>query len=436
MALLSLIASHRNRDLSVLDQLSVGADGLGRALVDGSDAVAGAVVLPTCNRFEVYVEADDATVARRDVVATIARASGAAPADVEAALTPYEDDDAVQHLLSVASGLDSMVVGEREISGQVRRAHLEAQRLDHLTPRLDRLFQSALRTSRVVASSTGLGTSGRSVVSVALDLAGTGVDWEGARVLLVGTGALAETSVGALQGRGAHVMGVHSPSGRAREFALRHRTEAVDHDALPLALREADVVLAASGREEVALTADLLATARHGAESHPITLIDLALHRDIDPAARELPGVTVIDLDEVGARAPHESVHAIEAARAIVAHAVARFESHEAERSLDPAVVALREHVFGLLEREIARVAPAAGASPEAVAQADAIEQALRRFARTLLHTPTVRAREHAAAGDSDRYLDAIRALYGIDLDVPLDACPAEQIASHPGRTI
>lgn len=456
MPLLSLVASHRNRELAMLEHLQVGADGLAASLVS-EPGISGAVILPTCNRFEVYVEAQDATAARTAIVSAIARASALSEDAVDAAMVPFEGDDAVQHLLAVTSGLESMVVGEREISGQVRRAHVEAQKLRHLTPRLDRLFQSALRTSRVVASSTGLGTSGRSVVSVALDLAHDSTHWEGARVLLIGTGALAETAVGAAHGRGGQIFGVFSPSGRALEFAVRHGLEAIPGDGLAMAVREADVIITCSGGESVVLTAALVAEARAasaradeartdearvdgartdgartdearlgaaGIES-PLTVIDLALHRDVEPGVRDLPGVTVIGLDEVGVHAPGESVNAIEAARAIVAHAVARFGDGETARSLDPAVVALREHVFGLLEREVARVRPPAGAEPQAIARADEIELALRRFAKTLLHTPTVRAREHAQAGESSTYLDAIRALYGIDVAVPDDACPA-----------
>ncbi|MDN4477627.1 glutamyl-tRNA reductase [Demequina lignilytica] len=427
MPLLSLVASHRNRDLAILEQLQVGADRLAAELVDRHGAVTGAVVLPTCNRFEVYVEAEDLETARHQVVEAIAELSQLDPRSVEDSLMPFEGDDAVQHLLSVTSGLESMVVGEREISGQVRRAHLDSQRRHHITPRLDRLFQSALRTSRVVASSTGLGTSGRSVVSVAFDLASDTVEWEDARVLLIGTGALAETAVGVLNGRGARIFGVYSPSGRSLEFSVRHGMDAITAAGLEMAIREADVVVTCSGGESVVVTSPLVAAARHGID-HPLTIVDLALHRDVAPGVAGLRGVTVIGLDQVGEHAPGESVGAIEAARSIVAHAVARFGDGETARSLDPAVVALREHVFGLLEREIARIRPASGASPEAIARADETEQALRRFAKTLLHTPTVRAREHAQAGESSIYLDAIRALYGIDVAVPDDACPAPAI--------
>ncbi len=424
---MSLVASHRNRDLTLLEQLSVGSPALGSAIAAGGSPVRGAVVLPTCNRFEVYLETDDPEAGRAAVIDELERATSLDRDAIDAALATYEGDDAVQHLLSVATGLDSMVVGEREISGQVRRAHIDAQAGAHLTPLLDRLFQSALRTSRVVSSSTGLGTSGRSVVSVAFDLASETVQWQGARALMIGTGALAETGVGSLLARGVTIEGVFSPSGRAQEFADRHGLQPLDHDGLRTALSEVDVVLACSGGESIVLTPTMVAAARTNT-NRPLTIVDLALHRDVAPGVAQMRDVTVVDLESVGARAPEESVGAIDAARSIVAHAVARFGDGEHVRSIDPAVVALREHVFGLLERELARIQPSTGASEGAIAQADATEQALRRFAKTLLHIPTVRARELAQAGEADRYLGAIRALYGIDVGIQDDACPAPQM--------
>lgn len=421
---MSLVASHRNRDLALLEQLSVGAHALGGAVVDAGSPVRGAVVLPTCNRFEVYLETDDAVAGRAAVIAELERTTGLERERIEAALVTYEGDDAVQHLLSVSTGLESMVVGEREISGQVRRALIDAQAHDHLTPLLDRLFQSALRTARVVASSTGLGTSGQSVVSVAFDLAEKTVTLAGARAVVIGTGALAQSAVSSMLARGVEIQGVFSPSGRAAHFAARHSLQPLDDAGLQAALREADLVLACSGSENTVLTARMVAAARTGVHT-PLTIVDLALHTDVDADVAQLAGVHIVDLTDVGTHAPQESPHAIDAARAIVAHAVARFQTQENARSLDPAVVALREHVFGLLEREVARNRPAQGATAQTIEQADTTEQALRRFAKTLLHTPTVRAREHAQAGESDQYLDAIRALYGIDVAVPDEACPA-----------
>ena len=423
---MSLVASHRNRDLALLEQLSVGADALGAAVVGAGSPVRGAVVLPTCNRFEVYLETDDAVAARETIVTELQRTTALDRHLIDAALVTYEGDDAVQHLMSVASGLESMVVGEREISGQVRRAYIEAQHHAHHTPLLDRLFQSALRTARVVASSTGLGTSGQSVVSVAFDLAQHTVDLPHARAVIIGTGALAQSAVSSLRARGVEILGVFSPSGRAATFAAKHGLHALNRAGLEAALRGADLVLACSGSESTVLTVATMRAARADSE-RPLTIVDLALHTDVAPDVAHLPGISVVDLVDVGTHAPHESPAAIEAARALVGDAVTHFEDSETARTLDPAVVALREHVFGLVEREAARLRPAAGATDAAIEQADVTEQALRRFAKALLHTPTVRAREHAQAGKLNQYLDAVRTLYGIDVDVPSETRPAHR---------
>ncbi len=429
MSLLSLVASHHTRDLKTLEQLSVGSERLGSAVM--SSIVSGAVVLPTCNRFELYLDVADPVAARAEVVSALSSITSLDADSIHASLSTYEGDDAVEHLMSVSSGLDSMVVGEREISGQVRRAHIDARASGHLSPALDRLFQSALRTSRVVASSTGVGASGQSVMSVAFDLADAAVTWRGASALVVGTGALAETGIGVLRGRGAHVTGVYSPSGRGADLAGRHDLALVTAEGLVNALAAADVVLACSGGESTVLTSSLVAEAMtSGGPS--LTLIDLALHHDVALGVELLPGVTVVRLEDVKSHAPEESLAALESARAIVAHAVARFSTGESGRSVDPAIVALREHVFGLLEREVARVRPAANADPTDYARAADTEAALRHFAKALLHTPTVRAKEMAESGHTDEYLSALSTLYGLDVAVPDDSCPAHEIDS-PG---
>lgn len=423
--MICLAASHVNRDLATVEQLSVGSDRLGHDLT--AQAIDGAVVLPTCNRFEVYVDAPDAASARAQVVAAMSRVTALDELTVDAALQSYEGDDAVHHLMAVTSGLESMVVGEREISGQVRRAHTQAREHGHLSAPLDRLFQSALRTARVVGSSTGLGTSGRSVMSVAFDLADATVAWPAATALVVGTGALAQSGVAVLNAKGARIAGVYSPSGRASEFAAHHGLRAVDANQLADVLAQVDVVLACSGGESIVLTPTLVAQAMTDRE-RPLTLIDLALHRDVADGVEGLRGVSVVRLDDVKIHAPEESAAAIESARAIVAHAVARFMGDSDSRAVDPAIVSLREHVFGLLEREIARVRPAAGADAQQVQRASETEQALRHFAKALLHVPTVRARQLAEAGQAERYVSALNTLYGLDVDVPDDACPAQQI--------
>ena len=409
---MSLIASHHDLDLDVLEQLSVGAESLGERVVADCPGLTGAVVLATCNRFELYLEIDDAaeveaTVDR--VVARIGADSGVPAARVAEVLGLAVDEEVARHLFGVACGLESMVVGEREISGQVRRALAAAKASGTASSTLDRLFQAALRSARVIGASTGLGTSGRSVVSVAFGLAhGVMPDWSIARAVLIGTGSMAESALAALVGLGVTEIAVFSPSGRADGFAAGRAARTLDAAGLARALTGADVVVACSGGSGTSLTAAMLREARAGA-SRPLLVLDLALHRDVDPLIAELPGVTLIDLEAVRSQAPGEQPEVLAAAAEIVEREAAEFAVAVDARELDPAVVALRQHVFDILDEEIARVR-ASGDS-----MAEETERALRRFARRMLHTPTVRAREHVRSGSKDEYLNALHALYGID---------------------
>ena len=419
--LTALVATHHTRSLALLEQLSVSAPQVARALVDNAPSVDGAVALPTCNRFELYLDAADPEAARAAAVEAIAAATPLGTADVAEALTRLTADEVPHHLFTVAAGLDSMVVGEREISGQIRRAHAAAKDSALTSPALDRLFQAANHAARSVAATTGLGTSGRSVVSVALDLAEASLQWRDARVLLVGTGAMAAAAVAGVRSRGAHVAGVFSPSGRGADFGELYGIDAVGLAQVAEHLGAVDAVVACSGAEGVVLTGSLVASARAGVNT-PLTVIDLALHRDVAADVAGVRGVTVVDLSDVSAHAPSESPQAIDDARAIVAEACVAFSGREEARALDPAVVALREHIFALLDAEVARVRPSAGASAGEVEAAAQVEAALRRFARTLLHTPMVQAKELASRGTSADYVDALRALSGIsvgDVDGP-----------------
>jgi len=415
---MSLIASHHDLDLDVLEQLSVGADSLGEGVVADCQALTGAVVLATCNRFELYLEIDD--VAQVDttveqVVARIARDSEVPVERVTEVLGLAVDEEAARHLFGVACGLESMVVGEREISGQVRRALAAARNAGTASPTLDRLFQAALRSARLVGMRTGLGTSGRSVVSVAFELAHPAMpDWSQARAVLVGTGFCADSSLEALVALGVGEIAVFSPSGRAEAFASNRAVHSIDAAGFAQALVEADVVVACSGGSGKSLTAPMLQSARTGT-TRPLVVLDLALHRDVDPVVAQLPGVTLIDLEAVRAEAPGEQPDVLGAASEIVEQEAAEFAVAVEARELDPAVVALRQHVFDILDDEIAKVRAAGDPVAEET------ERALRRFARRMLHTPTVRAREHVRSGAKDDYLDALQALYGIDARPPVD---------------
>lgn len=330
--LIALVASFHNRPLRVVERLSLAADDLARELVaDG--AVRGAVTLSTCNRFEIYLDADDPVAARHAVIAAVATRASMEVADAEAALDALVDDDAVAHVCAVAASLDSMVVGEQEISGQVRRALRKALDERTSTGSLTRTLEHALRASREVTASTGIGASTRSVASVALDIAGHTAEFADARVVLVGTGQLAASGVRALRARGSHIIGVFSPSGRARDFGELFGIEPLGLENLPAALAEADIIYACSGGEGVVLSAQQLAMAR-SRRPWPLTVIDLALHRDLEPAAAELSGVTVVSLDDVRAHAPRENPAAYARALDIVADAAAALTADLRSRAM------------------------------------------------------------------------------------------------------
>lgn len=412
---MTLTASHRDLDLDVLEQLGSGAGSVASTVVADSPEITGCVVLATCNRFELYLDvADDARqgAARAAATDVVGRLGGRDPGQVAALLHTLSGPEVARHLFAVASGLDSMVVGEREVAGQVRRA-LRTARADGTTsPVLERLFQAASGTARAVGSRTGLAGSGRSVVGVALDLVGP--ELARSRALLVGTGSYAGASVSALRARGVGSIAVYSPSGRAEVFAADRGLTAVPDGGLVGAMAEAEVVVCCSGTRGPAIDAAMVREARSvpvpSGPRRPMVLVDLALRHDVAPEVADVPGVRLIDLTVVQRHAP-EVTPAVGLGERIVAERAEEFEVELAERALAPAVVALREHVGRALEAEVARLRAAGPAT------ADLTERSLRRFAATILHTPAVRAREHARTGADQAYRDALASLF--DLHVP-----------------
>ncbi|MDO8122048.1 glutamyl-tRNA reductase [Isoptericola sp. b490] len=404
---MNLSASHRNLDLDRLEQISVGAHSVVPGIVS-DDSVRGVVVLATCNRFEVYLDAADEAAAADATVAAVAAQSGLAADEVRSRLSVRSGEDVVQHLFTVAAGLDSMVVGEREVAGQVRRALDHARTLAATSSDLEALFQGASRVSRAVARRTGLAAAGRSVVSVALDLAEERRPVSGARVLLVGTGSYAGASAAALVDRGARVLAVYSPSGRAEAFAATHEgLEPVGQDGLADALATADLVVACSGSGGTVIGADDVARARSRGGG-PAVLVDLALRRDVDPAVADLPGVHLVDLAAVARHAPESLGTAVEEGRVIVEAETARLLATFAEREATPAVRAVRAHVESALLEVAARYPD----DPQ-------VQRALHQFAASLLHQPVNRARSMARIGRATEFEQAMGTFLGLEVEPP-----------------
>lgn len=424
MALAVISASHRRAGLAGVERLSAsGADRLLAVLADHAAAgagsldpsadcgIGGAVVLSTCNRLEVYLDGDDPLAAAEHARHAVARATGLSPDEVAEHTAVLADDAATRHLFEVASGLDSMVVGEREIVGQVRRALDSARAAGLTTPLLERTFQHASRTSREVAVTTDLSRAGASVASVALDLAGRPL--AGTRALLVGTGAYAGVALAALRARGVADVAVWSASGRADQFTESHDAVAVaDLDA---ALTRADVVVSCRGTGTVVLDVATVAAAL-GERTEELVVVDLALSRDVAPAVGDLPGVRLVDLETVRSHLPATTTAEVDRARELVARGVERLGDDLAARAVDDAVVALRRRVEDAVAEELSRL-PAEGQ----VSSEDAA-RALRRLAARLLHTPTVHARTAARDGRATEHVRALEQVLGVKVPSPASA--------------
>lgn len=394
--LLCLSANHRNARFDLLERLSADVPGATKALLTAADA-AGGVVLATCNRFEAYLDLagqpDDLPTG--PLVEALAAATGVVADELRASLAVHRGDDAVAvHLFAVSSGLESVVVGEEEIAGQVGHALEVAREQGTTTGDLERLFQRAVSTSRGVKNRTALGGIGRSLVRFALDLAASRVsDWRTATVLVVGTGRYAGTTVAALRERGVGDVRVFSPSGNGVAFAAK-RGLTLETD-LPAAVAAADLVVAASTGQ--VLPAAAVAPGRR------LLVVDLGMPRNVDPAVAHIEGVEVLDLETIRVHQPLEHVVAHDEARALVGSAATEFA---VDAVVAPVITALRRLVTETLDNEIARVrSRGAGEDTEA---------ALRHFAGVLLHRPSVRIRELAGSGQTDEMLAALELLHGI----------------------
>ena len=408
-----MTASHRTTDFALLDRVSREVSSTAVDLVASSDSVHGAVVLATCNRFEAYLDVDDALAHRPAVAAdlvfsALAESVGEDAATLRSSSELLRGEEAIRHLFAVSAGLESVVVGEDEISGQVQRA-LTTARAEHTTSSpLERAFQRAARTSREVRHATDLGGAGRSLVRLALDLASSRFsDWGEMRVLILGTGHYAATSIAALRARGAADIRVFSATGRADTFATRYGVRA-EYELTP-AITDADVVITCTTRYTVTAADIPDAGAGAGAPERRL-IIDLGLPRNVDPEVGTLSGIELIDLELLALHAPLSELGA--GAQQLVASAAAQFG---AEADAVPGIVAFREHIFTTLDAELTRVRARGGDQQDT----ERIEEALRHLAGMLVHGPSVRARELAAENRAAEFEAALALIYQLPVERP-----------------
>jgi glutamyl-tRNA reductase len=415
MAVLFLGTDFREARALDLGLLETHASQIRVILARNQEFSAGAVVLATCNRFEMYLDSVNFPDAVAKARAAITEALGEPGTAIANRLEIRTGDDVVQRLFSVASGLESMVIGEGEISGQVKRALFEAEQLQSTSPEIQRLFQSAFRVSKQVASQTGLGVSVRSIIGEAIKQAAVRMDdLADTKVLLIGTGSYARVATAALRLSKATEISVHSRSGRAQRFAKLHNLVAVTEDGLLSALVGADLVVGASGRQGfvISLEMALAAQAIRVTLNAPTQIfIDVALARDVEPAVAQIPGCDLIDLETLAKLEDSGYEEELAQAQNIILDSIMNYNQSKLERGVDPIISALRQEFGALVSEEVAAVKRRSGDQ----AALD-VERSLMRVTNAILHKPLVKAKTMARTGNHNDYVQAVKLLYSIDL--------------------
>jgi glutamyl-tRNA reductase len=425
--LLALGVSHKTAPLELRERLSL-TEGRAVGALGELTAAAGiheAAAISTCNRTELYLIVSDPVEAESTALGVLTRQAEIRPTELLAHLYSLRGGEASRHLMRVTAGLDSMILGEAEIQGQVKRAYELALVEGATGPILNRLFRGALSAGGRAREETGISETGVSVPSVAVELARRTLgDLSQRRVLMVGAGETAELVARALTAQGVETVFVANRHyDRAIGLAQRFAGTAVRIDELPTQLAAAEIVVSATNSPHHIVERDELAQVMAEREGLPLLAIDLAVPRDIEPACREVPGVSVFDIDDVQKIAERNaSGREAEARRAelIIDSELDRFERWLAALEVVPTITALR----GRGEEVVRRVLAENENRWEGLSEADRarVEAMAKAVASRLLHEPTVRMRRSAGDEDAYAHVSALRELFGLDVETTPDA--------------
>lgn len=426
MSVLAVSVSHRTADLDVVARVAM-AEGdcrdFATALV-GHESIHEALVLSTCNRTEVYVAASAFHPAFDAIVDAIADRAGLARGELHAVCAVHHGDAAVSHCFSLVAGLESLVVGEAQVLGQVRTSLSLAQQSGTSGPVLNTLFQQALRVGKRVHSETAIGGSGRSVVTAALgQLAGYGISPHGRSCLIVGAGAMAGLAARTLASLGGDITCINRTFSRAQRLAAEVGGTARPFEDLADAVATADIVVTCTGARMISL--DTL-----GART-PRAIIDLALPPDVEAAVGQR--CVLVNLESIASC--HDDTDARQA-HTLVDAEVAAFLTRQRADAVTPTVLALRSMASDVVDTELRRLRARLPALE--VREVDEITRTLTRIADKLVHQPSVRVREFAGRDDVD-YASVLRTLFALDADQVADGTPedcdtaAAALLSRPG---
>lgn len=423
MNLLVVGASHQTAPVAVLERLAVAPDQtsamLGQLLAQ--TYVCEAVVLSTCNRVEVYTAVSAFHGGLGDVCGTLAQRAGSPASAFGKHLYVHYDEAAVDHAYRVAAGLDSLVVGESQILGQLRDAYHAATAVDAAGRMLHELMQQALRVGKRVHAETEIDRTERNVVSAGLDVAAErlGGPLRGRPALVIGAGSMGGLTLAALARAGASPLSVaNRGAGRASGLAGTYQATPVRFDDLAGALSAVDVVVTATASPEPVLSAEAIAgaLADRRPEAGPLVILDLAVPRDVEPAAGDLPGVVLVDIDGlVTAQVTPQHLEAVSAAERIISAEAEAFLGWLRGAEVAPTLAALRARGDEVVNAEIRRLVQRRPDLTED--QRAEVAHTMHRIVQQLLHSPSVRVRQLAAEPGGDQYAALLRDLF--DLDVP-----------------
>jgi glutamyl-tRNA reductase len=410
--------NHRTAPVDLLERMTVPAEHLAKVLHDlgAREHLLEVVVLSTCNRIEVYARCTHFHPAVGDVSAFLADYSGSSPDDFSELLYTYYDEAAVAHLFAVAAGLDSMIVGESEILGQVREAWQAAVR-EGTAPQLTGLFRHAVESGKRVRTETGIGRHPVSIPSAAVSVAAEHLGtFEGAKVLVIGAGQMATGLASTLRSRGVeHVWIANRTLERAQAAAERIGAEAIPLSEIADTLVDADVLLSSTASTQVLVeraTVEMVMACRGG---RPLLIVDVALPRDVDPGVREVNDVTLLDLDDLkdyARRSAERRRSEIGKVREILAAEIDRYRADRSDREVAPLVTSLRDLGEDVRVRELERFrTKLERLDPDQRAVVEALTQGI---VNKLLHEPTARVKDAAGTPRGEYYADALAALFDL----------------------
>jgi glutamyl-tRNA reductase len=419
MALFAAGLSHKNAPVALREQLALDEDKLRELLRDlaAAGSLREAVVVSTCNRVELYGVADAAGAARASAFARLCRHRGVDPASVEPLLYTHEEEDAVRHAFRVAASLDSMMIGEPQILGQVKDAFALAQACETVGPALHTLFTQAFAVAKRVRTETEIARHAVSVSFAAVELAKKiFAGLSGRAVLLIGAGKMGELAAKHLVEQGAFPVYVANRTwARAQEMARALSGTAVPFDDLATPLAAVDIVVTSTGAPAPIVTRAHVERVMQGRGARPLFFIDIAVPRDVEPGVDGIEGVYCYDIDDLKQVVDaniRERLREAQRAEALVEREVAKFRARLGDVEVIPTIVSLRERLEDIRRAEVKRtLARLPDATPETRAAIEAMSASL---INKILHAPITKLRESSRAGAHRSWLEVVHELFGL----------------------